>query len=135
MSTEQQMAEQMALVPAGYKFEMLVISYIKRVLQTCEMKAHERLRFLEGLNTFTDSYLGPEVLAMIEPMSDIECEMVHEARSLNREGDKLGSASFDILTSREVFGHFVKLNPSLLAAIEFCHGARRPWKPSQENLQ
>ena len=45
-------------------------------------------------------------------------EMMNEARSLDREDDRLGQASFDVLTSWRVFGHFRRLNPSFLAAIK-----------------
>jgi hypothetical protein len=105
------------MVPVGYKHTLLIIAYIKRALVTCEMRAGERLRFLEKLNGLTDIFITPEMLAIIEPMSDAEMAIMHEARSLDREDDKLGSASFKVLTSWKVFNHLLRLNPSLLSAI------------------
>jgi hypothetical protein len=49
-------------------------------------------------------------------MGDIEMEMLNEAKSL--DGDKGCEASFRVLTSPKVFGHFRRLNPSYLAAIK-----------------
>jgi len=74
---------------------------------------------LVGMSTPTSSFfLSPEMLAIIEPAGDTEMEMMNEARSLDREDDRLGQASFDVLTSWRVFGHFRRLNPSFLAAIK-----------------
>jgi hypothetical protein len=116
LSDEQKM---IAYVPSGYKHILLAIALTKRVLTTCKMKAGEKLQVLEKLNGLTDGYITPEMLAMIEPMSDTEYEMLNEARSLDQPDDKAGRASFDVLTSPDVFEHFVRLNPSLLAAIKF----------------
>jgi hypothetical protein len=57
-----------------------------------------------------------EMIEMIEPMSDTEVKMMHEAQSLDRKDDPAGLASFKALTG-EVFDDFLALNPSLLAAI------------------
>jgi hypothetical protein len=103
--------------PAGYVHLMLMAAYAKRGLQY-QMKPGKRLKLLELLNSLTDNYFTPDMLATIEPMSDTEMAMVSEARSLDREDDRLGNASFDVLTSPKVFGHFLKLNPSFVAAIK-----------------
>jgi hypothetical protein len=103
--------------PAGYKHFFLWAAYVKRALQF-ELPAGKRLKLLERLNSLTDLYFTPEMLATIEPMSDTEIEMVNEARSLDLEDDRLGQASFDVLTSQRVFGHFLRLNPSLMTAIK-----------------
>jgi hypothetical protein len=103
--------------PAGYIHLMLWASAAKRALQW-EMKPGKRLKLLEKLNSLTDNYLTPEMLAIIEPMCDTQVEMMNEARSLDREDDRLGQASFDVLTSWRVFKHFRRLNQSLLAAIK-----------------
>jgi hypothetical protein len=81
------------------------------------MKAGQRLQFLEWINGQTCTSVTPEMLEMVEPMSETEMKMMHEARSLNRKDDPGGSTSFDVLTSKEVFEDFLALNPSLLAAI------------------
>jgi hypothetical protein len=103
--------------PAGHKHSMLIAAYTKRVLQY-EMPTADRLQFLEKLNGLTDLYFTPEMLALIEPMSDTEIAMVNEARSLDPEDDRLGRASFNVLTSWRVFGHLRRLNPSYLAAMK-----------------
>jgi len=82
------------------------------------MKPGKRLKLLELLNSLTDNWLTPEMLAIIAPASDTEMAMVNEARSLDREDDRLGQASFDVLTSWRVFKHFRRLNPSFMAAIK-----------------
>jgi hypothetical protein len=105
-----------ANVPPGYQHLLLVIAYIKRVLVICEMKAGERLHHLEWLNKQTDNYVSPEMLAIIEPMSDAEMAMMHEARSLDQKGSD--AKSFAILTRWKVFHSFLALNPSILAAIK-----------------
>ena len=102
--------------PSGYQHMLLMAAYAKRGLQY-EMPAGKRLQLLEKLNGLTDNYFTPEMLAIIEPMSDTEMEMMHEAKSLDREDDRLGQA-FKVLTSWRVFGHFRRLNPSYLAAIK-----------------
>jgi hypothetical protein len=108
--------DHVACLPCGYRFQMLVIAHAKYVLKTVEMKAGDRLHLLERLDELTDSYLTSEVLALIQPMSETEIDMLHEAFSL--DGKQRGSASFDILTRDDVFRNFVSLNPSILAAIE-----------------
>ncbi len=80
------------------------------------MKAGERLQVFEWIDGQTCTVITPELLEMIAPMSDTEIKMMHEAKSLDRKDDPAGLASFKILTA-EVFGDFLKLNPSLLAAI------------------
>jgi hypothetical protein len=113
---EQMDDEQLAVfVPAGYVHLMLWAGAGKRALQY-QMKPGKRLRLLELLNSLTDNYFTPEMLAAITPASDTEMEMVNEARSL--DGDKGCAASFDVLTGAKVFGHFRRLNPSYLAAIK-----------------
>jgi hypothetical protein len=95
--------------PAGYIHLMLWASAAKRALQW-EMKPGKRLKLLEMLNSLTDNYFTQDMLAIIEPMCDTQMQMVSEARSLDREDDRLGQASFDVLTSPKVFGHFRRLS-------------------------
>ena len=103
--------------PTGHRHTLLFIAYVKHILVNVEMKAGQRLQFLEWINGQTCTSITPEMLEMIEPMSDTEMKMMHEARSLNRKDDPGGSVSFEVLTSKEVFEDFLALNPSLLAAI------------------
>jgi len=69
--------------------------------------------------SITDWYFTPEMLATIEPMSNTEIEIFHEATSLDHEDHfPRCNESFKVLTSWRVFGHFRRLNPSYLAAIK-----------------
>jgi hypothetical protein len=105
--------------PVGYQWLMLNAAYCKRVLQEKEISVGTRLRLLEGLNKLTDLYFTLEMLAAIQPMSDTEIEIFNEAKSLDHEEERpLCNASFNVLTSWRVFGHFRRLNPSYLAAIK-----------------
>jgi hypothetical protein len=102
--------------PTGYRHTLLFIAYVKHILVNVEMKAGQRLLFLEWINGQTCQVITPEMLEMIQPMSDTEMKMMYEAQSLSRKDDLGGLASFRILTG-EVFEDFLALNPSLLVAI------------------
>jgi hypothetical protein len=117
-------AEMILYTPTGYKLMMLVVAKTKRALQRIDMRVRDRLHILEKMNGFTDQWFTPEMLAMIEPMSDTEEQMFREARSLDPSGGQPFQASAEILTSQQVFGHFVRLNASLLEAIKFQHNRR-----------
>jgi hypothetical protein len=107
-------------VPSGYQYRLLLISYLKYELVTCEMTAGDRLELLEGISGMVDDYLTKELVAMIDPACETAAKMFAEATALDR--DSAGcEASFNLLTSFEVFGHFVRLNPSLLEAIRSRH--------------
>lgn len=109
-------------VPPGQMFGFLVIAYIKHALLHCKMTAGERLEILECLNRTFD----PATLAAIEPMSETEIAMVHEARSLDREDDSESMASYRVLTRVTVFDNFVRLNPSILTAIKMNYSVYPP---------
>jgi hypothetical protein len=102
-------------IPAGYSHLMLWAAAAKATLRL-QMKPGKRLRLLELLNGLTDNWLTPEMLAMIEPAGETELAMIAEARSLDREDDRLGQASFNMLTNPQVVAHFMRLNPSLVKA-------------------
>jgi hypothetical protein len=76
------------------------------------------LRFLEALNGMTDLNFTAPMLQMIEPMRDTGFQIWKEAKTLDRDGDKSCMASFRVLTGWRVFQHFLRLNPSILAAIK-----------------
>jgi len=78
--------------PVGYWHLMLMAAYAKRGLQF-KMSAGKRLKLLELLNSLTDGYFTPDMLAIIEPMCDTQMEMVNEARSLDGEDDRLLTAA------------------------------------------
>lgn len=103
--------------PCGYRHVLLFVAYCKHALVNHEMRAGHRLEFLEWINRQVDIVIRADMLAIIEPMSLTEVQMMDEALSLDREGDPAGMASFRVLTSRDVFADFLRLNPSLLKAI------------------
>jgi hypothetical protein len=61
----------------------------------------------ERLNGLTDTFFSAQP----------ECEMVREAKSLDRPGDKPDNASFEVLTKPHVFALFFAINPSPLAPL------------------
>jgi hypothetical protein len=103
--------------PCGYKHTLLFIGYCKYGLVNCEMRAGQRLQFLEWVNRQVDLIVTADMLATIEPASVTEVKMMDEALSLDRDGEPAGMASFRVLTSPDVFADFLRLNPSLLKAI------------------
>ena len=64
----------------------------QRALQSRGIKTGDQLFLLEKLNGLTDIYLSPEMLAMIEPMSDLEYQIFAAAKSLDVESDSLSPA-------------------------------------------
>jgi hypothetical protein len=69
--------------------------------------------------------MKPEMVAMIEPLNDKGYTIYAEAKSLDPPGDKSADASFRVMTSEKVFGHFLTLNPSILKAIEWRETSQR----------
>jgi hypothetical protein len=61
-------------------------------------------------------FVSREMVAAIEPMSDVEYRMYSEAASLD-QGDQKLSPSFSVLTSGQTFRAFCKVNPSYVAAL------------------
>jgi hypothetical protein len=110
-------------VPVGYRYFMLLAAFTKYVLANLKMPAGTRLNLLEKLNALVDGYFSQEMLSAIQPMCPTQVEMICEAKLLDPAGDKLGNASFEILTGEKVFRHFIALNPSFLDAIKIRDGA------------
>jgi hypothetical protein len=111
---------QIEFVPPGIRYNFIGIALTKRALQSAGLKTGDKLHLLERLNECGD----PEILAMIDPMTDIEFQIFREAKSLDVEGGNLSpaqktQASFDILTSGKVFSHFVTLNAGMAKAIRW----------------
>ena len=117
--------EVVAFCPTGCRHTLLLIAFLKNILTTHKMQVGERLRFLDRINNCVDNYVTVEMLALIQPMDDTQIKMFLEARKLDDPKDKLGNASFNLLTSEQVFGHFLRLNPSLLNAIRQRAGIRK----------
>jgi hypothetical protein len=106
------------IVTAGHRYSLLAAALIKKCLQQ-KLPDAERLQYLEMLDSMIDTYITPEMLAVVQPMSDAEFGFVEEADKLVAPDDKLAKAKFDLLTSDKVFGWFRQLNPSLDRAIQF----------------
>jgi len=62
-------------VPPGYRFAFIAAALTKRALATDDIKVGDRLHLLEKLNGLTDRYLTADMLAMMEPMSNLEFEI------------------------------------------------------------
>ena len=107
-----------AITPRGYRYALILAALTKRVLLAKDLKPHDRLELLERLDRVTDRSFSPAVIAVIEPASDVESAIVHEAHSLDPPNNQRCGASFDVLTSQRVFCNFLMLNPSLLAAVK-----------------
>jgi hypothetical protein len=124
-----------SLVSSGHMMDFIVVALTKRVLQTPNIKPGDKLYLLEKLNGMTDIYFRAEMLAMIEPAGDIECQIISEANSLDPPDDTThGMASYRVLTSPNVFQHFLTLNPSILAAIKWREAWRGEGVPGHQDI-
>src|SRR6202030_3118276 len=81
-------------------------------------------------------WASPDILALIDPMSDLEFQIYSEAKSLDIDGPDLNpiqktQASYNILTSPQVLSHFVALNPVPAKAINW-RGPRQSAAPTPQ---
>jgi hypothetical protein len=101
-------------LPIGIRHEFWVVAIAKFILETGHLSADQSLRLLKSIHSIPDElgYFNKEVLAMIEP-APLAAYEIFDAAS------KLGSDEFyKVLTCRETFDILLKLNPSVLKAIE-----------------
>ena len=140
MTTSEELAaeidEMLPHVSVGDRYNVLVISLLKKALLSCPTDAGERLEILEDLNNCAHGPINHFALGLIQPMCDTGYRMVEAARELDApdenpyphyDADAMerpcpGRASFKMLTSAEVFGHFRRLNPSIDEALRLCFG-------------
>ena len=117
--------------PDGQWHDLIMAAYFKRALLTSPMTADERLRFLEFLEVIpaTSSMLTREVVAAIQPATDVLMKIIHEARALDRE-ENHGQASLEMLSSWECRWHALRVQPSLLEALRLSPAARQ--QPSND---
>jgi hypothetical protein len=101
-----------SLISAGHRYCLVAAAITKRILSEEGLKAGERLEWLEKLNGLTDQYITPEMLAAVEPASDVEAQIFSEAMSLPIADDH-GNASFRVLTRDEVFSLFRSLHSAI----------------------
>lgn len=107
-----------AFVSLGCRPRFIIAALAKRGLLDPNIKPGQQLHMLELMNQLTDPlHFTPEMLAMIAPASNTECEIVELAHSLDQPDDKRGRYSYDILMNERVWEFFCTLNPSFLAAI------------------
>lgn len=100
----------MIIIPKGHKYDLVIISWSKRILQA-EMSPTERLHYLKLLESLTDEWITADVVAAIEPMCSKGSELIMEIAKLgwrNRPG------ALDMIA--EKFDVLVELNPSLRSA-------------------
>jgi hypothetical protein len=104
------------MLPAGNRYHFLSIALTKRMLRDdTRLTTADRLAWLERLTN--DEVLSPEQIAAIEPLDDTGTQMLLAAMSLDEQKEKPPlKASFNLVTSGDLFLLFVQLNPSLLAA-------------------
>lgn len=96
--------------PVGLRHRLVLVAYIKRIVQTERMPRSLQLRFLEVLDRMVGPDLSAAQAAALAPASDAMVEIIEEAR-------KAGADSADVLSSWQVFWTLIDLNPSLLDAI------------------
>ncbi|MCK1542209.1 hypothetical protein IVB12_09565 [Bradyrhizobium sp. 179] len=76
----------------GHRYTLVMASLTKRCLQG-KLPAEMRLEFLQHLEKMTDTWLTPEVIAIVEPMEAKGIELSEEARKLGWKGDRTHSTS------------------------------------------
>jgi hypothetical protein len=79
-------------IPQGYWPIFIMVALAKRGLLDPKIKPGEQLHMLELMDELVDPpFFTSEMLAMIAPASDTECEIVELAHSLDPPDDKRGS--------------------------------------------
>jgi hypothetical protein len=111
------------LMPVGHRVTFLLIALAKRALVQGGMTVGDQLQMLERLMALTDTFITPAVLAAVQPCCETADKMIGEALALDGENGRL-TKSWNMLSSWEVFWHFLRLNPSLLEAIRLASGPR-----------
>jgi hypothetical protein len=107
-------------MPAGHKFFMIAVAMFKRTLADGGLAPADELRFLQGMESVVDVHFTEEMVRLIEPASDLECKIVHEAMALDKGAkDDRMNASFKVLTDDRVFDRFVELNAGIFAALKW----------------
>ncbi|MCK1627837.1 hypothetical protein IVA98_32945 [Bradyrhizobium sp. 160] len=96
----------------GHRYTLVMASLTKRCLQG-KLPAEMRLEFLQHLEKMTDTWLTPEVIAIVEPMEAKGIELSEEARKLGWKGRP---NALDVFAQK--FDVFAALNPSLQRAYD-----------------
>jgi hypothetical protein len=101
-------------MPCGYLFNLADVSRWKHALLTVEMTSGERLKILDGIAQCVYGPVTAEAIAVIEPACDTGRKILEEISSLDVTEQ---SRAFN---DGDVFRLLLKLNPSLLRALELC---------------
>lgn len=112
-----------ATFPVGHRVTLLLIAHTKLALIQGGMTVGDQLQMLEKLTALTDKVITPAVMAAVQPACATADRMIGEALALDGENERL-TKSWDMLSSWEVYWHFLRLNPSLLDAIRLCSRGR-----------
>jgi hypothetical protein len=114
-------ARALLMTPRGTRYELLLISLLKRCLQDDKLSAGVRLQLLEQLNSLADD----RTLATVEPMDATSAQMLHTAMELDAaKSEAPHHASFNLLTSSAVWRLFAERNPTLITALKTMAPAR-----------
>jgi hypothetical protein len=111
-------------IPVGYRVILLLIAHTKRALVRGGMTVGDQLEMLERLATLRDeTFITSAVMGAVQPACATAAEMIGEALALDGENERL-TKSYEMLASWECFWHFLRLNPSLLDAIQLTPSAK-----------
>jgi hypothetical protein len=104
------------MLPPGIKHLFWIVAIGKFSLETGHLSADESLGVLKSIHSITDEcgYFNKQVLAMVQPASRAVYEIFDAAMKLGH------NEVFKVLTCRETFDILLKLNPSVLEAIEYA---------------
>jgi hypothetical protein len=101
----------LASAPCGYRFDLVRISQIKRLLQG-EMPPDIRVRFLECLHNLVHDHLPLEAMQTVAPACDTAMAMLDEMKPLSIDDQ------CRLMRKWNVIAAFVNLNGSILEAIK-----------------
>jgi hypothetical protein len=101
----------LAYTPPGYRHDLVIISQVKRALQS-QMPDDLRLEFLEGLDRCVRDLLTLEAMQRVEPACDTAMKMLHEIGALSMH-DRCR-----LMCKWNVIAAFCNLNPSLIEAMK-----------------
>jgi len=131
------------MLPTGWRYELIVVALLKHLLQTQDMPAAERLRFLEMLKRMANrgsdySRITEAVVAAIAPLNSVAATMVITGLKLDDPNEQWRphvvtgtmmpppSKAFQFLSSWEVFWSLLRTDPALLDSVRLisCSGWR-----------
>lgn len=108
--------DKLDMLPVGIRYSFWIVAIGKFILETGHLSADENLSLLKSIHSIPDEcgYFDKQVLAMVQPASRAEYDIFDAAMKLGH------NEVFKVLTCRETFDILLKLNPSVLKAIEYA---------------